>query len=120
MKSQFQLPKLLLACLLVIVPIGTTYSQNTGTSSQPGTTSQGQSSVQSPSTDTPAVPTVGETQTSPPQAGFGNPAPNEAARRVAWGWLILGFLIGLVVGALAWRRSTTLARREDIRRDRIA
>jgi len=120
MKSPFQLPKLLLTCLLAMVPIGVTYSQNTGTSSQPGTTSQSQSSAQTQSTGTPVVPTVGETQTALPQPGTSNQAPNEAARRGAWGWLILGFAIGLLVGTLAWRRSTTLAVREDIRRDRIA
>src|SRR5262245_57295954 len=98
MKSPFQLPKLLLAYLLVMVPIGVTYSRNTGTSSQPGTTSQSQSLAQTQSTGTPVVPTVGETQTAPPQPGIGTQAPNEAARRGAWGWLILGFVIGLLVG----------------------
>jgi ABC-type Fe3+-hydroxamate transport system substrate-binding protein len=112
MKSKFLFCKV--ALLLVFMSaVNSAYSQNTGTSSQSSTTSQGAE------TSPIAPPLVGETQTATPQPGMENPAPSEARRSVALGWLILGFALGLLVGALAWRRSTAVAR-EDIRRDRAA
>jgi hypothetical protein len=65
------------------------------------------------------TPVTGETQTGVPQAGIGNTAPSPAARQVGWVWLILGFLIGLVVGAVVWRRPGAVVY-DDSRRDRIA
>jgi len=112
MKSKFLFCKLALL-LMFVLTVNPTYSQNTGTSPQSRTTSQG------PETTPAQTPLVGETQTAPPQPGVGNTAPSEASRSVAWGWLILGFAIGLLVGALAWRRSAAIVKK-DIRRDRVA
>jgi len=135
MKMTFLLPNLIRLLALLLVLITAAYSQNTGTSPQPGTTSQNASPGQTP-TQTPAEPTQtpaqgvqapsqtpstapGETETAPPQAGFGNTSPSEASRSVGWGWLVLGVGIGLWIGALAWR-GTDVVTREDTRRDRIA
>jgi len=115
MKSRFHFLNLFLVFVFLLIPVVAVYSQNTGTSPQSGTSSQ--TEVQNPSQGT---TTLGETQTAPPQPALGNTAPSAAARSVAWGWLILGFGIGLVVGAVAWRRPAVAEVREDIRRDRIA
>jgi len=112
MKSKFHFCKVALL-LAFVLAANSAYSQNTGTSPQSPTTSQGTQ------TSPAQTPTVGETQTAPPQPGVGNTAPSEAARSVAWGWLILGFAMGLLVGALTWRRRAVVVR-EDIRRDRAA
>jgi len=117
MKSRCPLTKTVLLLVLALTVISPAYSQNTGTAPQSGTSSQNPSQAATP---TPAAPpAVGETQTAPPQADVGNTAPPEAAHSVAWGWLILGFAIGLLVGALAWRRTGVVVR-EGIRRDRVA
>ena len=113
MKSQLLINKVILILLLAFSPIELALSQTTGTSPQSGTSSQVQTQAQTP------APGVGETQTAPPQPGIGNTAPAEASRGARWGWLILGFFIGLFVGALAWRRPAAVVRREE-RRDRIA
>jgi len=109
MKSRLHLFNLILALTLAIMPAAAAYSQNTGTSPQSGTSSQSQNGVQSQS-EAPG-PNVGESQVAPPQTGTGN-AQNVASRSVGWGWLILGFVIGLVVGALAWRRSAAVEGRD--------
>jgi hypothetical protein len=131
MKMGFLLPNLIRVLALLLVLIAAAYSQNTGTSPQRGTTSQSPSQAQTPTqpTQTPTqsiqtpsqTPSTlpGETQTAPPQPGFGNASPSEAARRVGWGWLVLGLGIGVLIGALAWRR-TDIVTREDTRRDRVA
>jgi hypothetical protein len=127
MKMGFLLPNLIRVLALLLVLIAAAYSQNTGTSPQQGTTSQSPSQAQTPTQPTQNIQTPsqtpstlpGETQTAPPQPRFSNTSPSEAARRVGWGWLVLGLGIGLLIGALAWRR-TDIVTREDTRRDRVA
>src|SRR5262249_39708744 len=89
MKMNFLLPNLICLLALLLVLITAAYSQNTGTSPQPGTTSQSGNPAQTPTqpTQTPAQPTQtpaqgvqapsqtpstlsGETQTTPPQPAF--------------------------------------------------
>lgn len=117
MKLRLGLHNVLLALILVLMPIAAAYSQDTGTSPQSGTSSPSSSQTQPPSQ--PAPPGAGETETQAPQAGVGNTAPSEAPHRVAWGWLILGFVIGALVGAFTWMRAGLIVR-ENTRRDRAA
>ncbi|HLH30842.1 MAG TPA: hypothetical protein VKY31_06535, partial [Terriglobia bacterium] len=100
MRSRLPIYSLVLVLTLAMTPAVFVYGQQTGTSPQPGTSSQ-----QSPSQPTPALqnsspdnentaPNVGETQSAAPATGVGN-TQTVASRNVGWGWLILGFFIGL-------------------------
>ena len=114
MRSRSLLPKLLLGLILTLITIQPVFSQDPGTAAQSGTSSQRTNPQQQPDVNQP--PPAGEAQSAPPQVGFGNTTPSPAQRQVGWWWMILGFLIGLVVGALAWRRPPL----EERRRDRVA
>jgi hypothetical protein len=114
MKAKFCTANLILALLLVTVPVAGAYSQDTGTFPQSETSSRNQPQAQ-PSQVPP--PDAGETQIAAPGAGVGNHASLEARRGAAWRWLALGLAIGLLVGALAWRRAAAMS---NIRRDRVA
>src|SRR3954464_12954282 len=103
--------------LLLLLPVSAAFSQDRGTSPQQGTSSQNSTGAQRQAqAPTPALensgpgqetPAVGATQSAPLQPGIGN-TQTVASRNVPWGWLILGFFIGLLAGALAWRRPVTI------------
>jgi hypothetical protein len=138
--------KLFLIIALVVAPAAQGFAQQTSPPpQQPGNNTQqeqgqyptgeyvqpGQS--QNPSGNT-AQPRQGEAATPPvgvgpdgvPQPGVGNMADSVASRQVPWGWLILGFISGLIIGlAVRPRRTVTYTTTtrpdvDDIRRDRIA
>ena len=94
MKSRFLLSNLIFIWALALGPVNTAYSRSPGTSSHSETTSP-----------SPAQDAAGETQLKPAPTDSNNSAPGKTTRRVAWRWLILGFAIGMLVGALAWRRA---------------
>ena len=107
MKPGIIIPNILIALLLAFVPLHSALSQTEGTyppsqSSQPGTSSQ--PAVAQPPTETGSADGSIE-------AGIGNTAQPVAQRSVGWGWFILGLLVGLIIGAVAWRRPAVLARR---------
>ena len=120
MKIRTSVPNAALALFLMLAPAGAAYSQDTGRSSQPGT-----SSLTQPPPATPApnaensgraqentVPGMNPSQTTPqPDVETGR-----TTKRAAWMWAVLGFFIGLLVGALAWRKPVTVVRDETGRR----
>src|SRR5579884_1780122 len=123
MKTQLRLLNLLLLFVLVIAPVGGIYAQTAGSNSQQLPTQQGTSPGTAPANG--AAPNNGTTlseapQVPPPggipgevQPGVGN-TEQVAQRNVAWGWAIVGFIIGLFVGAVTWRRPrTTVVRPSD-------
>jgi hypothetical protein len=44
------------------------------------------------------------------------PETGRTTRKASWMWAILGFFVGLLVGALAWRKPVTIVRDETGRR----
>jgi hypothetical protein len=121
MKIRISVRNAALALLLALAPAGAAYSQDTGRSSQPGTSSLTQPP---PKTPTPSVENSGpaqgntvpgvnanETRPQPDLVDTGRPT-----KKSSWTWLILGFFIGLLVGALAWRQPVTVGRDETGRR----
>src|SRR5215831_19113202 len=112
MKIRTSVPNAALALLLMLAPAGAAFSQDAGRSSQPGT-----SSLTQPQPTTPApnaqnsgraqentVPGMNPSQTTP-QPDLAE--TGRTTRRASWMWAILGFFIGLLVGALAWRKPVT-------------
>jgi len=104
--------KIFLIVVLALVPSMHGFAQQPGTPSQPGSAvqqGQGQSGT-APSGIAPGAI---------PQPGVGNTERSVAPRQVPWGWLLFGFISGLIVG-IAIRSHRTTASKEEIRRDRAA